>query len=236
MPGDPGQRPQKRRGHEEGKPFAQFGPPVPDLGRRRPELTRNHQDKSDGGQIGQRVQNHGQWQRPGDQERPERRADKPVSDKFHAPEAAVCRFQTVMRNDRRQHGLCGVVAEHFGRPDEKGRKKEGAVEQRRRHAMLRSFAERERYPDCSTGQRKGCAPEDIHPEDQKAPVRSVRDDPRWNGKEEPRKTQRDRDQSDQQRIAGQKRGKPRPGHGRDAVGEIGQAAREDEAAEGSLPH
>ena len=86
-------------------------------GRSRLELPRDPGNQQTRRAIGQRIYRKRQGQNGPKQHRPKRRSDQRIANVLHCPKAGIGPFQTGVGHDGRQHGLCGIVAEHLGHAD-----------------------------------------------------------------------------------------------------------------------
>ena len=154
----------------------------------------------------------------------------PASSTLH--NRPFARFEPLMRDQRRQHGLRGIVAKHLGHADDKRGQHKRGEGQRRRGPGLGRVGQGQRRPERQRGGEKGQHPRGIHGQDQAAAVGAVGDHPCGQREDRPWQAQRHRHQRDQERVARQQRGGPRPSDGRDPISEIGQPARGNETGQG----
>ena len=164
-------------------------------------------------------QGHGQ----ADQETGQRRPDELPGQLLAGPERAVRPFQ-LRRLDHPWHkGLGRVVAQDLGAAQK---------ERQRGHPQNRRRAGAGRQGQHQKGQRDRDA-HGIGGHQQAAVVKAVGDDARRQREQKPRQRPRPGDQSDQERIVGQKRGQPRYGYRHHPVAKVhrrGRGAEQEEAA------
>ncbi len=136
-----------------------------------------------------------------------------------------------MGNDCRQERDGGIVAQHFGKTDHECRDQQQAVKQRCRKFIDGDLRKQARHQHGRREHDQDEEAQDVHCDDQPAAIEAIGDHAGGQGEEEPGQFLRDADQRDRQGIAGDQRGKPRPGDDADAIGEVGQPARRQKPME-----